>query len=72
MNIEFEFKDFPKFETERLILRKGIIDDCKDIFALYSNEKVVKYLPLKLFDSVEDAIDEINWYEICLYVDGDK
>ncbi|AVK85176.1 N-acetyltransferase [Lysinibacillus sp. B2A1] len=63
MNIEFEFKDFPKFETERLILRKGIIDDCKDIFALYSNEKVVKYLPLKLFDSVEDAIDEINWYE---------
>jgi len=63
MNIEFEFKDFPKFETERFILRKGIVDDCKDIFALYSNEKVVKYLPLNLFDSVEDAIDEINWYE---------
>ena len=63
MNIEFEFKDFPKFETERFILRKGIVNDCKDIFALYSNEKVVKYLPLKLFDSVEDAIDEINWYE---------
>ena len=24
---------------------------------------MVKYLPLKLLDSVEDAIDEINWYE---------
>ncbi|KPN96047.1 GNAT family N-acetyltransferase [Lysinibacillus sp. ZYM-1] len=63
MNSGFEFKDFPKLETERFILRKGVVDDSKDLFELYSNENVVKYLPLKLFDSVEDAIDEINWYE---------
>jgi len=63
MNSGFEFKDFPKLETERFILRKGVVNDSKDLFELYSNENVVKYLPLKLFDSVEDAIDEINWYE---------
>lgn len=63
MSINFEFKDFPKLETERFILRKGIVDDCKDIFALYSDEKVVKYLPLTLFASVDDALDELNWYD---------
>ena len=50
-------------ETKRFILRKGIVDDGQDILKLYSNENVVKYLPLPLFASVEDAIDEINWYE---------
>jgi len=63
MNSGFKFKDFPKLETERFILRKGVVDDSKDLFELYSNENVVKYLPLKLFDSIEDAIGEINWYE---------
>ncbi|WP_230874949.1 GNAT family N-acetyltransferase [Lysinibacillus cavernae] len=50
-------------ETERFILRKGIVGDCKDIFELYSDENVVKYLPLTSFKSVEDAMDEINWYD---------
>ncbi len=63
MKNKFEFKDFPKLETERFILRKGTVDDCSDIFELYVNENVVKYLPLNLFESVEDAMVEINWYE---------
>jgi ribosomal-protein-alanine N-acetyltransferase len=63
MNIKFEFKDFPRLETERFILRKGIDDDSRDIFELYSDENVIKYLPLTSFDSVEDAIDELNWYD---------
>ena len=63
MKNKFEFKDFPKLETERFILRKGTVDDCSDIFELYANENVVKYLPLNLFESVEDAMVEINWYE---------
>jgi len=63
MKSGFEFKDFPKLETERFILRKGTVDDCNDLFELYANENVVKYLPLNLFESVEDAMVEINWYE---------
>ncbi len=63
MNMEFNFEDFPKLETERFILRKGIVDDSQDIFMLYSDENVVKYIPLTLFTSVEDAIYEINWYD---------
>ena len=63
MHTQFEFTVFPQLETERFILRKGIMDDGQDILRLYSNENVVKYLPLPLFASVEDAIDEINWYE---------
>lgn len=63
MNMEFNFEDFPKLETERFILRKGIVDDAQDIFMLYSDENVVKYIPLTLFTSVEDAIFEINWYD---------
>jgi len=61
--MEFNFEDFPKLETERFILRKGIVDDSQDIFMLYSDENVVKYIPLTLFTSVEDAIYEINWYD---------
>ncbi len=63
MKSGFEFKDFPKLETERFILRKGTVDDGNDLFELYANENVVKYLPLNLFESVEDAMVEINWYE---------
>ncbi|MCK1989189.1 MULTISPECIES: GNAT family N-acetyltransferase [Lysinibacillus] len=63
MKSGFEFKDFPKLDTERFILRKGTMDDRNDLFELYANENVVKYLPLNLFKSVEDAMVEINWYE---------
>ncbi|MEF7493967.1 GNAT family protein [Lysinibacillus sphaericus] len=63
MKSGFEFKDFPVLETERFILRKGTVDDGNDIFELYANENVVKYLPLNLFESPDDAMVEINWYE---------
>ncbi len=63
MKSGFEFKDFPKLETERFILRKGTVDDGNDLFELYANENVVKYLPLNLFESPDDAMVEINWYE---------
>lgn len=63
MNTQFKFTVFPPLETKRFILRKGRMNDGQDILRLYSNENVVKYLPLPLFASIEDAIDEINWYE---------
>lgn len=63
MNSEFTFIDFPIFETERFILRKAVENDGHDIFELYSDEKVVKYMPFTPFTSIEDAISELNWYD---------
>ena len=63
MSIEFAFKDFPRLETERFILRKAKVDDCRDIFELYSDENVVKFIPFTSFVSVEEAINELNWYD---------
>ncbi|MGE7093156.1 GNAT family N-acetyltransferase [Lysinibacillus sp. NPDC048646] len=63
MNLEFVFTDFPIFETERFILRKAVEKDCYDIFELYADEKVVKYMPFTPFTSIEDAINELNWYD---------
>ncbi|KOS68344.1 alanine acetyltransferase [Lysinibacillus contaminans] len=63
MNSDFAFIDFPIFETERFILRKAVENDCHDIFELYSDGKVVKYMPFTPFTSIEDAINEMNWYD---------
>ncbi|EON70294.1 GNAT family N-acetyltransferase [Lysinibacillus sphaericus] len=63
MNSTFTFTDFPRFQTERFFLRQATTNDASDIFALYSHEEVVKYLPFTPFKSQEDAINEINWYD---------
>lgn len=46
----------PRLETERLILRKFTEHDLADLFAIYSDEEVNKYLPwfpLKTMDEAE-------------------
>ncbi len=50
-------------ETERLILRKATEEDMEDLYELYSQERVVELLPLALFTSLQDARDELIWYE---------
>ncbi|OXS74854.1 N-acetyltransferase [Lysinibacillus sp. KCTC 33748] len=63
MNAHFNFTDFPVLATGRFILRKAQESDCFDLLELYSNESVVKYIPLEPFNSVEDSKNEMNWYE---------
>lgn len=63
MNSGFLFTNLPIFETERFILREAVENDCHDIFELYSDEKVVKYIPFTPFTSIDDAINELNWYD---------
>lgn len=63
MYLEYTFTDFPKWKTERFIIRKAVENDCHDIFELYSDERVVKYMPFTTFTSIEDAINELNWYD---------
>ncbi|AOZ90999.1 GNAT family N-acetyltransferase [Paenibacillus crassostreae] len=63
MNSEFAFINFPRLKTERFTLRKAEEKDQHDIFELYSNESVIKYMPFTPFISVEDAINEMSWYQ---------
>ncbi len=57
------FTEFPTLSTQRFILRKATTKDASDLLELYSNEEVVKYLPFTPFQSEEDAINELNWYD---------
>ncbi|GGH20073.1 GNAT family N-acetyltransferase [Paenibacillus segetis] len=63
MNSGFTFVEFPCFKSERFTLRKEEANDRYDIYELYSKEDVVKYMPFTPFTSVEDAINEMNWYQ---------
>ncbi|MCG7343391.1 GNAT family N-acetyltransferase [Sporosarcina sp. ACRSL] len=55
-------KEFPIIETERLLLRKVTTEDADDLLAYLSDEDVVKHMGLAPFQTLEDAWDEINWY----------
>lgn len=63
MNSGFTFTVFPELKTERCILREVGADDCAEIYELYSNADVVKYMPFTPFTSVQDARDEMHWYQ---------
>lgn len=54
---------FPLIETERLILREVTKADAKDMLAYLSDPDVVKHMGLDPFQSIEDAFEEITWYE---------
>ena len=54
---------FPIIETERLILREVTKADAKDMLIYLSNIEVVRHMGLEPFQSIEDALDEIGWYQ---------
>jgi [ribosomal protein S5]-alanine N-acetyltransferase len=54
---------FPVLETKRLILRKVTNEDAKSILNYLSDEVVMKYYGLAPFKSINDALDEISWYQ---------
>ncbi|RCW76962.1 GNAT family N-acetyltransferase [Saliterribacillus persicus] len=54
---------FPILETERLILRKITPDDANSILSYLSDEEVMKYYGLEPFNTINDALDEISWYQ---------
>ncbi|CAH1212175.1 IS1595 family transposase ISSpgl1 [Paenibacillus plantiphilus] len=63
MESRFALKEFPRLQTDRLILRQGEKKDCQAIFELYSCESVVAYMPLAPFADIQEAIDEMNWHQ---------
>lgn len=53
---------FPVIETVRLVLRQITKDDADDLFKYLSDEKVMKYYGLEPFNSIDEALKEIEWY----------
>lgn len=47
-------------ETERLILREIILDDAAEIFNLDSKKEVLRYLPVKTLNHIDETIEIIN------------
>jgi ribosomal-protein-alanine N-acetyltransferase len=48
-------------ETERLILRRQVIEDLDDLWALYCNPEITKYIP-DAPRSREEANEELEWH----------
>ena len=59
----------PIIETSRLLLREVTNEDAPDMLRYLSDNDVVKHMGLEPFQSVEDALDEISWYQ-SIYKDG--
>ena len=51
---------FQSLSSKRLILRKPMLDDAKEIFDLRSNEQVNQYLDRQAATSIEDAVTFIE------------
>ncbi|HWO74634.1 MAG TPA: GNAT family protein [Bacillus sp. (in: firmicutes)] len=58
-----EVSEFPILETDRLILRQVTKDDASSLLKYLSDQEVMKYVGLEPFKSIEDALDEISWYQ---------
>ena len=54
---------FPVLETKRLVLRKVTKEDAESILDYLSDEVVMKYYGLEPFKSINNALDEISWYQ---------
>lgn len=58
--------EFPVIETERLILRQVTNEDASNLLKYLSNKDVIKHIGLEPFNSIDDALDEISWYQSIL------
>ncbi len=69
--LELNFDSFPVLETERLVLRRTILDDANDYFVLRSSPEAMKHICKPLQKSVEETkelIYKIN--EMIAFNDG--
>lgn len=48
-------------ETERLILRRLVIDDLDELFALYSDPEIRRYFPEGVLN-LEETKEELEWF----------
>ena len=58
MNTEINkniFKSFPEFESERLLFRKFLLSDAKDILLIRSNDDVMRFMDVPRHNSISDS-----------------
>lgn len=55
------FKGNPRLETERLILRKLVLEDAQDIFEYASDDQVTQYMTWNSHKSIEETLGFINY-----------
>lgn len=61
-----DVNNFPFIETNRLVLREIVKDDANDILKYLSDEEVMKYYGLAPFQTINEALNEISWYQSIL------
>ena len=49
------FKTFPEFESDRLLFRKILLSDAKDILLIRSDDDVMRFMDVIRFESIADA-----------------
>lgn len=58
MSLEIDkkvLKEFPEFESERLLFRKILLSDAKDLLLIRSNDDVMRFMDVIRFESIGDA-----------------
>ncbi|WP_172656742.1 GNAT family N-acetyltransferase [Domibacillus robiginosus] len=63
MSQNFTFTHFPELHSSQLTLCQAMKEDIKDLFALYADQTVVRFLPLQPFASLKDVEEEMSWYQ---------
>ncbi|QNK61246.1 GNAT family N-acetyltransferase [Pedobacter sp. PAMC26386] len=58
--LKINLDPFPVLESERLQLRRITNADVNEIFALRSNEEIMKYIPVPRTKTIGDALDYIK------------
>ena len=58
-----EGRTFPILETDRLLLRQVTKEDASSALKYLSDSEVMKHIGLKPFTTIEEALDEISWYQ---------
>src|SRR6267378_6793442 len=57
---------FPSLQTDRLLLKEITGDSAQDIFEIYSSAEVVRYYDCDVYQSLQQAMDQIRtWAANC-------
>jgi ribosomal-protein-alanine N-acetyltransferase len=54
------FDSFPEFESRRLSFRQLMAFDAQDLFEIRSDDEVMRFMDIKKFESINDAVKMIN------------
>lgn len=64
--LTINFSPFPNLETEHLSLRRLLQSDVNEVFALRSNEEIMKYIPRPLAKTTDDALEHIATIDVMI------